>query len=139
MARERWAGLYTYNQSDTQAIGIGMERLELWDNAADGPGADADATTSYALSVKQPGTYFINFVASVDGPNSSSFVFEVYKNGAAIGLGAEVVFPSTHHVQQVAIVGAYNLEVGDVLAVYVRADAARDLTLRYGQFGILSM
>jgi len=139
MARERWAGLYAYNQSDAQEIGISMERLELWDNAADGPGADADAVTSYSLSVKQPGTYFIDFVASVDGPNSSSFVFEVYKNGASIGLGAEVVQPSAHHTQQVSIIGAYALKSSDVLSIYVRADAERLLTLRYGQFGIMSM
>lgn len=135
---EKWAGLYSHNQSDTQSIGIGMERLDLWDHVANGPGCDA-ALANFSLSTKHPGTYFISFTASVDGPNSSSFAFEVYKNGGSIGLGAEVVQPTAHHTQQVSIIGAYALDPGDVLAVYVRADAERLLTLRYGQFGIMSM
>jgi len=117
---EQWAGLYTKAGSDAQEIGIGMERLELWDNAADGPGGDANATSG-TLTAKVDGTYFINFTATVDGPNSSSFVFEIYKNGAAIGLEAQVEFPSTAHYQTVSIIGAYRLRVGDNVAVYVRA------------------
>jgi hypothetical protein len=138
MARERWAGLLSFDQTDTQAVGLGMERLELWDYAFDGPGADANLN-NYSLSVKQPGTYFFNFNASVDGPNSSSFVFEVFKNGGSIGFGAEVVQPAAHHTQNVSIIGAYNMEVGDVLSVYFRANGNHALTLRYGQFGIFSM
>jgi hypothetical protein len=135
---DRWAGLLNYGSTENHTISVAMSRIEDWDFASDGIGGDANATNG-TLAVKNPGTYFINFTASVKADAAADLIFEIYKNGAPLNLGTEVTIDAADDIEQISIIGAYQLFVGDVLAIYARADGEYSVDIPYAQFGIMSL
>jgi hypothetical protein len=135
---DRWAGLLNYGSSENHTITLAMSRIEDWDFASDGIGCDANADNG-TLAAKHPGTYFIDFTASVKADAAADIIFEIYRNGEPIYLGAEVTIDAADDIEQVSIIGAYRLRVGDVLAVYARADGEYSVDIPYAQFGIMSL
>jgi len=135
---DRWAGLLNYENSDSHTITLAMSRIEGWDFASDGIGCDANATNG-TLAVEHQGTYFINFTASVKADAAADLIFEVYKNGAPLNLGTQVTIDAADDIEHIAIIGAYQMFVGDVLAIYARADGEYSVDIPYAQFGIMSL
>lgn len=135
----RWGGIYTHNSVAVQAVTTTPAVLTLWDSEYDGAGIDADYANGRLTVRDVQGDYFLNFNASIDGEDGATYVFEIRRNGLGIPLGAIVEMPATGHIQHVSIIGAYRMYPTNYLTVHVWADSSRNLTMRYGQFGIMSI
>ena len=70
---------------------------------------------------------------------AADIIFEIYRNGEPIYLGAEITIDAANDIEHIAIIGAYQMFVGDVLAVYARADGEYSVDIPYAQFGIMSL
>ena len=70
---------------------------------------------------------------------AADIIFEIYRNGEPIYLGAEITIDAANDIEHIAIIGAYQMFVGHILAVYARADGEYSVDIPYAQFGIMSL
>ena len=136
----RFAGLWTYGGAASLALTTAPVPMTLWTLASDGPGVDASLADD-GLHIKVPGFYAAYATMSFTADAGETIYAELRVNGltgSGFRISAEGI--ASGGTVSMLVMGAANLNVGDVVQVYVYSDnVATTFTLVDGQFGVFGL
>lgn len=137
----QFGGLWTYGGTDSLTLDTTPILMTLWDNAASiSPGVTSDLSQD-GLVIKVPGIYFGYCSLSFTADAAEIVTAEFRVNGVvgATFRGSAEGIASGGRVN-LMFMGAANLNVGDVVQVYVYSDTSTTtFTLVEGQFGLFAI
>lgn len=110
-------------------------KITGWNTTGLAAGTTPDHATDNDISVLSDGIYRVTFSLSISAPTASTkFSFEVYKNGSATGIVAELTTNATPDEFIVAGGGLISCSANDNIELYVYADAgSKSITPTEGQ------
>jgi hypothetical protein len=127
--------LITAGAAAQGSISTTPAKVTGWDTDGLSAGTTPDHATDNDISVGSDGVYDVRFSLSVSAATASAlFRLEVYKNGVATGIAAEIVTNATPDRFVVAGGGLLSCSANDNIELYVVSDgAARTMTPTEGQ------
>jgi hypothetical protein len=127
-------GINTDDATATQAVTTTPALLDLWENADSGYGISPNAPAG-TLTVNQPGTYLVNFQASIESSvSNTTFQFHLRIDAVEQSHGCHRKVAVANDVGSCSFVGLVDADAGEALSVYVEADGSSNLKLVEGQF-----
>jgi len=130
-------GLWNYKATQLDTVNDTPTIFRSWEAANSILGVDADNVAG-TLTIKQPGVYVGYAMLSFMGTTGDTYFVELRVNGG-LGLGFRAgVDGITGGMSHMSVMGAAQLNVGDVISLYVYSDnaAGSNFTLVDGQFGV---
>jgi len=136
----KFAGLWNYATSALWTVNTTPTKFNGWEHSQNGPGVEADHNFGH-IRIEQPGTYIAYAFLSFIGTTGDTYFVEFRENGN-VGAGFRACVDGiTGGVSHVSLMGAANVDPGDVIEMYIYSDNAggSNFTLVDGQFGLFSM